>query len=503
MSSVQRILSASAATWVRILLAGASQVLLVPIFLSHWSVEQYGCWLIIQALFSFSSIVSMSHQNYVGFEFLKIGSDQPNQLSRMFYSALPLVVLVAVAELSLLAALTFFGCFDAIFDANHSISRQPLRLASWSLLIYASSWLLSSSAGGLASRLLTACGYYPRVTWWNTFITFVVAVASAGAVALGAGLLGMVACVTAAKFIASIPYYLDMWRLLRRCDLQPARPDWMLGWRSVMQSLAISGTAVLDISRQQGLRIFLGTLVGITEMTEFATMRTLSNLPTQGIGAINNPAMPEVMKFLRERDSASVNAAMGFSWLLGVVVLAPLLIVFQWIMPAIFVVWTRGKIEFNPALFALFSVALLLFAVARPCATILQGNNLLKIQLRISIAMCAFAIPGIIALTLAFGIIGAGVTILLTEILGSVSIIWCAANWLKQHAIAFPTRLFAMALSSIALAAIATALMLYLPNVDETIVVVSLIVGGVNCIALLLQLAPAAVLPLRGLMRRF
>jgi len=96
MSSLNRFLSASAAAWVKILLTVLTQVLLVPVFLAHWSVEEYGCWLLIQTIVGVSSMLSASHQNFIGYECLKIGDKQPEKMRLLFYSAFPYALLIAL-----------------------------------------------------------------------------------------------------------------------------------------------------------------------------------------------------------------------------------------------------------------------------------------------------------------------------------------------------------------------------------------------------------------------
>jgi len=266
--------------------------------------------------------------------------------------------------------------------------------------------------------------------------------------------------------------------------------------------LAIAATAALDISRQQGVRIFLGALVGIEEMTTFATIRMISNVSQQGVRTITNPVMPEIMKFLGNRDSERTNATMGLVWLLAVVLLAPVLVVLQWIVPVVFQAWTRGKIEFNPQVFGLFSILMLLFSVARPAATILQGNNLLKDQLLISIAMFAAAVTGILLLTPLFGIAGTAAAMLLAELLGATLIMWCASRWLTKNGIGFPLRLFAITLASIILASSAISLMVWVPRYAPAAALVSIIASGFLCIALVRQLPPATLGRLRGALQR-
>ena len=497
MSSLSRFLSASAAAWVKILLTVLTQVLLVPVFLGHWSVEQYGCWLIIQTIVGVSSMLSSSHQNFVGYEFLKVGDKQPDTMRLLFYSAFPYVILIALLELAVVAGLIYFGFIRTTFDPGHTMDGALLHQAFWSLIIYSVAWLISSSVGGLAGRAVAPYGHFPRMTWWGTILAVVGALVSGVAVALGADLLETVVCINVANFLVNIPIHLDMWRMFRRHELYPMRPDWGLGAKNVVRSLAIALGAVLDISRQQGVRIFLGAIIGVTEMTAFSTMRTMSNLSLQGIGTITNPIMPEIMKFLREKDAERTNATVGFVWFFAVVLLSPLMIAFQWIMPVVFHAWTRGKIAFNPVLFGLFSVALLLFSLARPPVAVLQGNNLLKIQLLMSIAVSVVAVGGILLLTAAFGVVGAASSLLLAEFLGTVIAVWYARKWLENSGIGFPWPLFNVAVVSIAVATATIALMVLLPRATFAVFLASMIVNIFVCIAFARRLPPLALQKMR------
>jgi O-antigen/teichoic acid export membrane protein len=479
-----------------------TQILLVPVFLAHWSVEEYGCWLIVQTIIGVSSMLSASHQNFIGFEFLKVGDKNPERMRLLFYSALPFAILIAILEFVAIAALIYFGVIRTTLDPEGNLNSALLEQAFWALILYSISWLVSSSIGGLAGRAVAPYGYFPRMTWWGTILAIVQALISGLAVALGANLLQTVICIVVAGFVVNIPIHLDMWGMFRRHHLYPVRPDWGLGQKNVVRSLAIALGAVLDISRQQGVRIFLGALIGVTPMTAFSTMRTMSNLSLQGIGTITNPVMPEIMRFLREKDVERTNATVGFVWFLAVIVLSPVLIAFQWLMPLIFHAWTRGKIEFNPVLFGLFSVTLLIFSIARPPMAVLQGNNLLRVQLYMSIGVSAVAVGGIFLFTGRFGVVGAAACLLVAELIGTIIAVWFAWKWLDKSGIGFPWRLFRVSVLSIAVAAATIAAMSWLPRrttlaIIGAAMVINLLIG----IAFVRRLPPLAVAKVRGLFK--
>jgi O-antigen/teichoic acid export membrane protein len=254
--------------------------------------------------------------------------------------------------------------------------------------------------------------------------------------------------------------------------------------------LLVALGSVLDISRQQGVRIFLGALVGVTQMTAFSTMRTMSNLSLQGIGTVTNPIMPEIMRFLREKDSARTGATVGFVWFLAVILLSPVLIGFQWLMPIVYHVWTRGKITFDPALFGIFSITLLVFSIARPPMAVLQGNNLLKVQLAISITVSAVAVGGICLFAAKFGLIGAALCLLAAELLGTILAIWFAWKWLERNGIGFPWGPFRVCVASIAIASVTVVAMTKFPGLMLPIILVSMALNIGLAALFLFQMPP-------------
>jgi O-antigen/teichoic acid export membrane protein len=479
-STVHRFLSASAAGWVKILLTAGSQLLLVPIYLGRWSVDEYGCWLVIQTFVSLSAIMSAGHQNFVGFEFLQVGDRQRDKFRVLFYSAVPWVLIIALAELLVMVGLIFSGFMRVTFDPHHTLSDALLHQAFWAVVLN-SALALTTSVAGLAGRAVAPYGYFPRMTWWQTWLGVFTSLVTAGAVEAGANLLGAAICSVVGNLLFNVPIHLDLWRMFRRHDLGPVRPNWRLGFSNFVRSIAIALTTVLDIFRQQGVRVLLSATIGVVGMTAFATMRTMSNLSLQGIGTVTAPVMPEIMRFLRERDAERTNAIIGFVWLFAVVVLAPILIVFQWLMPYVFQFWTRGKIGFNPALFGIFSISLLIFALARPLIAILQGNNLLKVQLYISIGNSLIAVTGILLLSAALGVSGAASALLVAELVATALSAFYAHRWMQEHDIAFPWGLLYISMISILVASMAIFLMVWIPGRLSWILSASL---AVNCIIL-------------------
>ena len=96
MSAAARLISGSVAAWAQIAVNMVAQIVLVPIYLNYWSVDTYGVWLAIQGIMSALSMLDMGHQNFMGYEFLRIGRQNIPALCKYFCSAAIIAVGIGI-----------------------------------------------------------------------------------------------------------------------------------------------------------------------------------------------------------------------------------------------------------------------------------------------------------------------------------------------------------------------------------------------------------------------
>ncbi|WP_133272256.1 polysaccharide biosynthesis protein [Hymenobacter radiodurans] len=224
----------------------------------------------------------------------------------------------------------------------------------------------------------------------------------------------------------------------------------------------------------------MAPLVGVGGLAAFSTMRTGSNIALQGLNTITNPLIPDLMRFLQQRDQARCESVFGAVWIIVVALMAPAVVVLQAVIEPLYVVWTRGHIAFNPWLFALLSLSVLVFAVVQPATTIVVGNNLLKPQLLLSTLAALSVVGGIYLFVPRIGIVGAGVALLGAEMITSAGYKTVAQRWMHQHGMKWPNSSFLVAVTSISIAAVAMVLMIVFPLAKWPIVAISLLLFSVN-----------------------
>ena len=480
MSVAARLISGSAASWAQIAVGLVTQIALVPVYLVYWDVRTYGIWLAIQAMVMMISMLDFGHQTFLGYEFLRIGTSNRTDLSRYLWSGIGIGVIIGLTQIALLATFHFTGSLSLILGESDTADSGLLYAAGVVLVLQSMAWLIVSSISGLLTRVLTPFGYFPRVAWWGFAYAIVTAVSPLLAVISGADLLMTGVAAACGSLAYSIPLYIDLFSLLRKEKILVMRPSWKLGYKNFLQSLALFGKSLFENIRQQGARLVLAPLSGAAGLAAFSTMRTGANVALQGLNTITNPLMPDLIRFLHERDQTRSEAAFGTIWIVVMALMTPGVIILQTFVEPFYTLWTRGKIPFDPTLFAVLSLSVLVYAVIQPAIAVVIGNNMLKPQLGLSGLAAVIVIGGIFVMVPVFGIRGAGIALLTSEVVVSVGYLYFAREWLHNNGLRWPRRPFGMAVSSVVITAAALSVLLLFPQLKWFILSVSLLLLAWN-----------------------
>lgn len=436
------------------LISIGAQIALVPIYLTFWSPSIFGLWLTTISLITLFHIVDTGHQQFVGFEFLKVGHENLDRLAMILWAAIPMALGIAILQILVVVVLVRLGLFEWLFQADGESALLPfLPDAGFVLVLAIFVFSLFGSIGGILVRCLAPLGYYPRMAWWGAFFALGNALVPAGVVMAGGGLRPAGIGIAVWTALYNLLVYADMIRLIVRSGLGYRRPDLRLGIANLWRSQVLVGTAVLSMVRTTGTRIALAPLTGAAQLAAFATIRTGANVALQGLSTITNPLMPELMRYLRERDQERVEGGFALIWSALVAIMAPAVVILQVIVEPLFSMWTRNQIVFEPLLFALLSLGVLVFAWSQPAMAVVTGNNLLRPQLFVGLVAAVITIGGLFLVVPLFGITGAGFALLLAEGLAATLFSLVAARWLAENRMAWPERSSRLALLSVGLTA--------------------------------------------------
>lgn len=501
MSITRRLISGSVASWVQILITLVVQVVLVPVFLIAWGKEQYGIWLAIQSFISLISMIDKGHQYYIYFESLKMDESDKDKFNLFFGSSLRIGVLSGIVQLLVLLVIIGFGLTKDLFGLAENITSDKLYEINAALLIQSFIWVLFGISGGLMGRVLAVKGYYPRVAWWNVLGAIVTAATPAITVYRGGSLLQASTSLFIGTLIFNIPFHIDMYRIIKRENISLNKFSSSAGFSNLFKSFAVSTKDVLENFRQQGIRVVLSSIVGGAGLAVFSTTRTGANVLLQGLNTITNPMIPELMQFLRNKDQPRVDVAFNTIWALLVFFMSPGIVILQLIMEPIFTAWTKGQIEFNPLLFLLFSFGVLIYTLSQPAIALVTGNNLLKQQLQMSVLSSVVLIALMFALMPYLHIVGAGVALVVAELISTYGYRVYAKRWMAEKGLAWPSKSFVYATVSMWTAFICGLLIIWLPQYKYLVLISYLILFSIISVkywVALPQIAKNKVIQLGG-----
>jgi O-antigen/teichoic acid export membrane protein len=495
-SALRRIASGSSASLVGVIVNVVGQIALVPLFLAHWDQVTFGIWATIQGFQSLMQLIDYGHQDYVGFECLRRPIEDRAWRSRVLSSALPFLLFSGSTPALIVGVMWLTGSFAMIFHSGGTA------VAAVGLGLYAVSWLIAQSLCGLFGRVVASIGHAPAQQWNTVILAIVSVIAQLASVCGGAGIVGAIVAQSSITVVYQSALSYRYLRLLQENGIFIVRPDFRLGGRNLFRSFALTLGQAVEALQLTGFRVILSPMVGPALVAQFSTLRTVANTAQQGTNMFVYPAVPELMRVASARSSAGTIAILGLLWLLAVMLIAPGIVVLQLVAPIIYGSWTRGKIPWDGMTFALLSSAIVINGFTQPAKAILRGNNLLRQQILISFISAIVLLGTTWILVPHVGLLGAGVSLVLGEIVRCALGLFWARRWLLSVELDVPTR--TMAISGVIVVACGTAVacMAHWPRSALGIAAL-FIMGWAIGLALFWRVQPAEVQArLRPLLRR-
>ncbi len=445
MSAFKRVASGSLAMWIRMGLSILSQVLMVPIFLTYWSAKQYGAWLALQSVYSLVTMFDTAYQTYLENEFLKTGKTAFAQYKVLLFSSLPCVIVIGLFQ----AVFFYFSSQTSQFSDLMGLSKPEdqalLRQCTTVIFMWMLVMVVTTSTSGAIGRALSSIGYFSRFAWWGVLYMACSSIIPIVVLMRGGDILEVGIAQVVMMLIYHIVWFWDAIKIMRKESIQPVKPQWTVAISSVKSSIFVFLRLLLELSRLHGFRLLLAPMVGLKKLAEFATQRTIAGVATQSMNNIYGPLMPELMRYIRERNQPKTDTIFSLIWALSSFLLCPLVYFLQVLMPIIYPVWTRGRFEFDALLFMGISASLLTYAISLPANAVCSGNNLVKIQMYISIVAFAVLFASLPATIPLLGLKGAALSLLLAEVVSGVCTVYAALKWLRGAGLTWPTSMFKLA----------------------------------------------------------
>lgn len=488
MSAFKRVASGSLAMWSRMGLSILSQVLMVPIFLTYWSTKQYGAWLALQSVYSLITILDTAYQTYLENEFLKIGKTAVDRYKVLLYSSLPSVIFIGCLQALVFYITSQTTQFSDLMGLSKPEDHALLEQCSSVIFIWLVVMIFTTSTSGVIGRALSAIGYFSRFAWWGVLYMACSSLLPI-AVLMNGGSLMTVGVAQAVMMLAyHVLWFWDAIKIMRKESITPVKPQWHVIISSLKSTIFVFLRLLLELSRQHGFRLLLAPMVGLKKLAEFATQRTIAGVATQSMNNIYGPLMPELMRYLRERDQDKTDTIFSLIWSLTSFLLCPLVYLLQVVMPLIYPIWTRGQFEFDGLLFMTISATLLVYAISLPAIAVCSGNNLVKLQMYISVIAFVVLFASLPVTIPLFGLKGAALSLILAEVTSSICSVWNALQWLRSAGLTWPTPMFRLAGFSLAKTLICCTLIAVWPAITVIVSVLFVALLAISAIRFWLTL---------------
>lgn len=445
--AARRIGLSAAAGWSNLALMAASQTLLVPLYLSRWSPEEYGVWLAAQTLGLLVTAFDRGLHAYVGNEAMRMGSVARTHQRRLLGSAMIVWITTSVLELTLVGGAYAFAdrWGQGWFGTRHlEVARGgAVVLLAWTVV-----WCAAAQPATVVARLAVAHGRYLQFAWWHVWFFVGSTVLPAAGVTVGAGLheAGLLYGLGTLLSYGSALAYWARWACIERLlPVQPSVKDVF----SVFRGAALTTVRQAgDWLRLDGFRVLLAPTLGASGLAAFSLMRTMSNVALMGTATFLNPIAPELARGVQANDSRRFQVIFASMWGL-LAVIALVLVGLQWCAPWLFGLWTHGSIPYDPWLLALFSVAVLAWLAGQPASLTLQVVNWLRPQVGTALLGTVVLVGGIYLLVPRAGSRAAAFVLLAAEIMTSVLYSWWARAWMRQRGWRWPTELERLSLITV------------------------------------------------------
>ncbi|WP_155946988.1 hypothetical protein [Pseudacidovorax intermedius] len=337
-----------------------------------------------------------------------------------------------MADLVVLALMVLF----TLFNKFHGIIASDLMLA---LLVHWVGWLFIGSPLGVISRSLSTFGLFARVNWWGNLVLLLSSLAPVCAAAYGLNFFSAVIFTTAVTASINGVFLLDLRRMLRS---NGASPDGRVGldeWRRFGNSLFLALSVVVDMLRQQGVRLLIAPLVSLTQIVSFSTSRTVANVAFQCLNALGQPLIPELMAMVRQKDDKKIALTLNSVWLGSIGLLHPFLLLLSVFAPTIYTHWTAGKIAYDQTLMSVFFSSIAIYAAYLPYLMLVQGANESKVQLRIAVVISVVILVSVPIAASMWNLRGVALALFISEAVAMVLYCLVAISWCKNQDLRLPS----------------------------------------------------------------
>ena len=297
MSSLNRIISGTFSGLTRNFFHVAISILSLPIYLSFWSLDLYGAWILILTIISFLRIPIYSYQEYLGSEFLKLGKGNKIEIAKILYGSTIITFLLLILFIFFIFLLLQFTNLLYYFKINQSF----IHTSKIAIIILFSSEIISFIVG-VFTRALYPFHYYPKINWVGMIIAVTVPVCQIFFVTLGFELVGVSIVTFFTINFLNIIFLIYLLKLIKKEKITYIQFYFLNNLNHLKNSFYIMIGGLADILKNEGVRLVLTPFLGTIQMVSYVAMKTASNFMKMIFFSFTNSLIIEFADYINQKN---------------------------------------------------------------------------------------------------------------------------------------------------------------------------------------------------------
>jgi O-antigen/teichoic acid export membrane protein len=335
-----------------------TQIISVPVFLSHWGVHLYGEWILLNTIPGYLGLSDVGFGSVAGNEMTMLAAAKKyDEALVVFQSVWVLTTAITSLIALLLLGLVWFLPLGRWLHM-HAISGTDANL----ILLLLGLAVLLGMQETLFQAAFRCVGKYPLGTMAKSVVVLVAFLSTMVGVWLHLSPVPVAALYAGVNVIGVFA----LWILLRRevpwIRFGLRHAQWTVVRRLTSPALSFMGFPLVNALNLQGILVVIGYVLGPIAVVTFNTARTISRSAAQGMNLINNAIWPEMSAAFGTgaMDLARMlhRRACQISLLLCLGITLTVAFLGDWIWR----VWTVGKVPTDPVLLNLMLLQMVVYA---------------------------------------------------------------------------------------------------------------------------------------------
>lgn len=394
-------------------LRSLEHLILVPLFLLSWGDRVYGEWVTLFSIITYLSLSDLGMSQYVKNEMTKeFARGNLEKYTKIFKSALGIYLLVTGALFTVFLLLVFNVPFVKWFNLEES-SGTSVKTSFLVLGLY----VLLGSVGGLINGLYSSTGDYVREKTIGNIRQALLITLIAVSLWFGGGFISVSFWYLFLLLGSIVFVWHDFKKRHPEIDFHKGKVEWVLS-----KEFLLSGGFYLLIPfsqaiRIQGSAILISSVLGSAAVAVFSVHRTIANLINRVISIVKQPLFPEVAMDEGRGNYAKLQTMHSMFLKICLTLSLPAVIFLYFTGRGILNIWVGEKISFDPTLWSVLLVGIVLYTVWQISSLFQIAVNKYK-KYSVVVAACSLIGLGLsYILAKKLGIVGVVVGFMIPEIL--------------------------------------------------------------------------------------